>query len=90
MASPASRAPVTLLVRHHALEMHTFRNMFAAALAVIFPLAYLGTVRMETSGQWDSLGTWYTVYVALAVALPIALVFAAVVKILLSQWRARR
>ena len=70
--------------------MHTFRNAFLGAILVLFPLALVGVRRMETGGHFDSIGTWYTVYVATAVTLPAAALFAVVVKILLSQWRPRR
>jgi ABC-type multidrug transport system permease subunit len=70
--------------------MNVFRNAFVAAVLVLLPIAYAFTLRMQTDGRWDNIGTWYTVYCATAIVLPVALVFAAVAKLMLSQWRARR
>jgi hypothetical protein len=70
--------------------MHTFRNALVGAFVVLFPIAYLFALQMEADGKWDSIGSWYTVYSALILALPAALVFALVAKAMLSQWRPRR
>ena len=70
--------------------MHTFRNALVAAFAILFPVAFMFARHMEAEGKWDSIGTWYTVYSAVIISVPAALIFAFVAKILLSQWRARR
>ncbi len=72
------------------MAMRTFRNALLAALLVLLPLVFVGVRRMENGGEFDSIGTWYTVYTATAIALPVAALFAAVVTIMLSQWRPRR
>ena len=72
------------------MAMRTFRNAFLSALTVLLPLVFVGVLRMETAGHFDSIGTWYTVYTATAIALPVAAVLAVLVTILLSQWRPRR
>jgi hypothetical protein len=52
--------------------MKRFWKIFCVAYPVSFPVAFLLQRHLEQTGNSDALGTWYTVYGALFLSLPLA------------------